>query len=123
VLATEHPTSVKKLFDTATINLSFSDGSTATIHYLANGHKSFSKERIEVFTNGRILRLDNFRTLEGWGWPNFSRKSLWRQNKGQAECAQEFLTSTILSNRKSAESLFDVSQIAIELAEKMHLEY
>jgi len=123
VLATESPTSVKKLFDTATINLSFSDGSTTTIHYLANGHKSFSKERIEVFTNGRILRLDNFRTLEGWGWPNFSRKSLWRQNKGQAECAQEFLTSTILSNRKSAESLFDVSQIAIELAEKMHLEY
>ena len=122
-LATENLTSANKLFDTATINLSFADGSTATIHYLANGHKSFSKERIEVFTNGRILRLDNFRTLEGWGWPNFSRKRLWRQNKGQIECAHEFLTSTIVNNRKCAESLFDVSQIAIEVAEQMRRDY
>lgn len=122
-LATEQPKSDNKLFDTATINLSFSDGSTATIHYLANGHKSFSKERIEVFTNGRILRLDNFRTIEGWGWPNFSKKRLWRQNKGQVECAQEFLTSTIRNNRNCAESLFDVSQIAIEVAEQIRRDY
>ena len=39
--------------DTATIQLSFEDGSIGTIHYYANGSKSFPKERLEVFAGGR----------------------------------------------------------------------
>ncbi len=120
-IANEHPKSTEKLFDTATINISFVEGSTASIHYLANGHKGFPKERIEIFTNGRILRLDNFNSLEGWGWPTFSKKRTWRQNKGQVECVQEFMNSTIVDNRKGAETLFDVSRIAIEVDEQIRL--
>jgi len=44
--------------------LNFPDGSLGTIDYLANGDKSFSKERVEVFTAGRIAVLDDFRSLE-----------------------------------------------------------
>src|SRR5690606_31359851 len=69
--------------DTATITLSFADGSIGTVHYFANGSKSFPKERLEVFAGGRILQLDNFRRLKGFGWPGFKRMSLWRQDKGQ----------------------------------------
>ena len=57
--------------DKTTITLSFADGSMGTIHYLANGHKSFPKERLEVFCAGRVLQLDNFRKLRGWGWRGF----------------------------------------------------
>lgn len=64
--------------------LGFADGSTATIQYLANGNKGFPKERIEVFCAGRILQLDNFRTLRGWGWPGLGSKRIWRQDKGNA---------------------------------------
>ena len=60
--------------DKASITLAFADGSIGTIHYLANGHKAFPKERLEVFCAGRILQLDNFRKLSGWGWPGFSGK-------------------------------------------------
>ena len=42
------------------------DGSTATIHYLANGSKDFPKERIEVFVGGKVLCCDNFRVLIHW---------------------------------------------------------
>lgn len=122
-VATEPSDSKLKLFDTATINLSFVDGSTATIHYLANGHKGFPKERVEVFSNGRILRLDNFKNLKAWGWPHFSKKRLLRQNKGQIECVHEFLTSTIESNFNMSEILFDVSRTAIEVVEKMRCEH
>lgn len=122
-MATENPEVSKKLFDTASINLSFADGSTASIHYHANGHKSFPKERIEVFSDGRILRLDNFTRLKGWGWPTFSKKRLWRQNKGQLECAKEFLSSTVVDNRKAADVIFDVSQIAIEVDQQIRLKY
>lgn len=77
--------------DKATITLSFADGSMGTIHYLANGHKSFPKERLEVFCGGRILQLDNFRCLTGFGWPGFRKMRMWRQDKGQKACAAAFV--------------------------------
>lgn len=118
-IVTEEPTTANKLFDTATINLSFADGSTATIHYFSNGHKSFSKERVEVFANGQIISIDNFRTLEGWGWSNFRKKRLWRQNKGQTEAVKEFFETTTAANLENVNTLFDVSRISIEINEKI----
>jgi predicted dehydrogenase/threonine dehydrogenase-like Zn-dependent dehydrogenase len=77
--------------DKVTFTLFFADGSFGTVHYFANGHKSFPKERLEVFCAGRILQLDNFRKLTGFGWPTFRRTRLWRQDKGQAACAAAFV--------------------------------
>ena len=77
--------------DKVTISLSFEDGSFGTVHYLANGHKSFPKERLEVFCAGRILQLDNFRSLHGYGWPGFRKMNLWRQDKGNAACVAAFI--------------------------------
>jgi predicted dehydrogenase/threonine dehydrogenase-like Zn-dependent dehydrogenase len=79
--------------DTATITLKFADGSVGTIHYFANGSKSFPKERLEVFTAGRVLALDNFRKLTGYGWPGFSKMNLWSQDKGQVACVKAFVDS------------------------------
>jgi len=79
--------------DTATIVLKFADGSVGTIHYLANGSKSFPKERLEVFTAGRVLALDNFRKLTGYGWPGFSKMNFWSQDKGQVACVKAFVDS------------------------------
>ena len=70
--------------DKMTFTLKFADGSIGTVHYFANGHKGFPKERLEVFCAGRILQLDNFRTLHGFGWPGFKTMKLWRQDKGHA---------------------------------------
>jgi predicted dehydrogenase/threonine dehydrogenase-like Zn-dependent dehydrogenase len=81
--------------DKASFTMKFEDGSMGTIHYLANGHKSFPKERLEVFCAGRVLQLDNFRKLIGFGWPGFRKMSLWRQDKGQAQCAQAFVDSIV----------------------------
>lgn len=77
--------------DTATISLGFADGSIGTIHYFANGSKSVPKERLEVFVSGRVLRLDNFRKLVGFGWPQFAKMTLWRQDKGQRACVSAFI--------------------------------
>jgi predicted dehydrogenase len=69
--------------DTLSLQLAFADGSIGTVHYFANGPKSFPKERLEVFAGGRALQLDNFRKLTGFGWPGFGKMNLWRQDKGQ----------------------------------------
>jgi predicted dehydrogenase/threonine dehydrogenase-like Zn-dependent dehydrogenase len=44
--------------------LRFADGSQATITYVANGDKSYSKERVEVFGGGAVAVLEDFRRLE-----------------------------------------------------------
>lgn len=77
--------------DTLSLQLGFADGSIGTVHYFANGCKAFPKERLEVFAAGRVLQLDNFRKLQGYAWPGFSKMNLWRQNKGQAACAKIFV--------------------------------
>jgi len=79
--------------DVATIMLEFANGAIGTIHYLANGDKSFPKERIEVFAGGGVLQLDNFRTLRGFGWPGLKSRSQWRQDKGHAAGAAAFVTA------------------------------
>ncbi len=50
--------------DNVSITLMFPDGSIGVVDYLANGDKSFPKERVEVFCGGRIAVLDDFRSLE-----------------------------------------------------------
>ncbi len=104
--------------DTASINLLFTDGSIGTIHYFANGPKSFPKERLEVFAQGRVLQLDNYRKLTGFGWPGFKKMNLWQQDKGQSACARAFIeaiSSSGLTPIPEAE-LFEVSRVAIALA-------
>lgn len=104
--------------DTATLHLEFDDGSIGTVHYFANGTKAFPKERLEVFAGGRVLQLDNFRRLTGYGWPAFGKMNLWRQDKGQAACARAFVE---VVNRGGAapittEEIIEVSRVSIELA-------
>lgn len=77
--------------DTLSLQMGFADGSIGTVHYFANGPKSFPKERLEVFADGRLLQLDNFKKLTGFGWPAFRRMNLWQQDKGQRACAAAFL--------------------------------
>jgi predicted dehydrogenase/threonine dehydrogenase-like Zn-dependent dehydrogenase len=105
--------------DSAMIQLTFADGSIATVHYLANGSKRFPKERLEVFSGGRVLQLDNFRRLRGYAWPGFSKMNLWRQDKGQQACATAFLRSVEQGEPSPIplEEILEVSRVAIEVAE------
>lgn len=107
--------------DKASITLGFADGSFGTIHYLANGSSAFPKERVEVFTAGRILQLDNFVKLRGFGWPGFNRQSLMRQDKGQTPCVAAFLKA-IETGQPSpipAAELFEVARVTVEAAEQL----
>jgi len=101
--------------DSASITLGFEDGSFGTILYFANGSSKFPKERIEAFADGRILQLDNFRRLTGYGWSNFRKMNLFSQNKGQDECASKFVSAikdgTCLI---PSEEIFEVTRVAIE---------
>jgi len=50
--------------DNVSMTFTFPDGSLGVVDYLANGDKSFPKERLEVFCAGSVAVLDDFRTLD-----------------------------------------------------------
>ena len=82
--------------DNIVMTFTYPDGSLGTVSYLANGDKSFPKERVEVFTGGRVAVLDDFRSLEMiHNGKTETVRSRMRQDKGhQAEW--EFFARSIL---------------------------
>ena len=103
--------------DTATVSLTFGDGSIGTVHYLANGHRSFQKERLEIFAGGKILRLDNFRRLEGFGWAGRVSSRAWRQDKGQTACIKAFLAAACDGSTSpiAFEELIEVARVSVRI--------
>ncbi|HAP17607.1 bi-domain-containing oxidoreductase [Butyricimonas virosa] len=59
--------------DNVSILLKYENGTNAVVNYFANGSKSYAKERVEVFSQGKVLVLDNWRKLEGYGVKGFSK--------------------------------------------------
>ncbi|MCA9135471.1 MAG: bi-domain-containing oxidoreductase [Planctomycetales bacterium] len=105
-----------RLGDCVNIQLTFEDGSVASIHYLANGNKSFPKERIELFCSGQVFLCDNFRTSVQVGSRN--RLKTPKQDKGHAEEIRAFLAAVAEGGPSpiSRSELFQVSQAAIDVA-------
>jgi predicted dehydrogenase/threonine dehydrogenase-like Zn-dependent dehydrogenase len=80
--------------DNAVLNFTFPDGSLGTVTYLANGDKSFPKERLEVFCGGRVAVLDDFRSLELiQNGRKISVVSRLRQDKGHQASWGAFLNA------------------------------
>ncbi len=64
VTATGLPNGTQFASDNVAVTLKFADGSVANLLYLANGDRSIPKEFFEVFCQGAIARLHDFRALE-----------------------------------------------------------
>jgi predicted dehydrogenase/threonine dehydrogenase-like Zn-dependent dehydrogenase len=78
--------------DNVSMTFTFPDGSVGVVDYLANGHKAFPKERVEVYCGGRVAVLEDFRSLE---MVQDGRrkvvKSALKQDKGHAGEWQAFV--------------------------------
>jgi predicted dehydrogenase/threonine dehydrogenase-like Zn-dependent dehydrogenase len=92
--------------DNVSVILRCKNGSQCVINYFSNGHKAYSKERIEIYTMGRVLVLDNFRKLEGYGFKGFSSMT-GKQNKGHAGQFEAYYTFL----QKGGEPIVPFSQI------------
>jgi predicted dehydrogenase len=68
--------------DNVSMTFTFADGSIGVVDYLANGDKSFPKERVEVFCGGQIAVLDDFRILQTTKDGKKKESKLAGQDKG-----------------------------------------
>jgi predicted dehydrogenase/threonine dehydrogenase-like Zn-dependent dehydrogenase len=59
--------------DNASILVKMENGSSGVINYFSNGAKSYAKERLEVFSQEKVLIMDNFIKTSGYGFKDFSK--------------------------------------------------
>jgi predicted dehydrogenase len=79
--------------DNAIATLRFADGSIGTIAYTAAGDERMPKERLEVFGDGGVALLEDFRTLDLSRAGRRRRERSPRQDKGFAEEMRRFLAA------------------------------
>lgn len=83
VFASIMPNTGRYSDDNLSALLMFADGSIGTVTYSANGDKSFSKERIEVYVQGKVGVLDDFRDLRtAYGGKCHTSRLRLRADKG-----------------------------------------
>ena len=101
--------------DTLSLQLRFADGSIGSVHYFANGSKSFPKERLEVFADGKVLQLDNYRKLKSWGIPGFRTRRPLRQDKGQEACCEAFIKAIKIGGLSPipVDEIFEVQRLLL----------
>ena len=108
--------------DNALISLTYPDGSIGSVAYVSNGDKTFPKERVEVFCNGRVGVLDDFRSLE---LVRDGRRQVLRnrlsQDKGHLAAWQAFLNAVKNGGQPPIpyEHLVGVSRAAIQAAAQL----
>lgn len=76
--------------DKVSVILKFQGGSIATINYFANGPKGYPKERMEFFSEGKVIVLDNFKKVNLYAEKNKIFR-LIKQDKGHFNCVKSFL--------------------------------
>ena len=77
--------------DNVVIGLSFADGSVGTILYSAMGDPGAGKERYEVFCEGKVAVIDNWRALEVTARGKTKTTRALRADKGHREEVQAFV--------------------------------
>lgn len=104
-----------QLGDCVSIQMQFEDGSTASVHYLANGSKDFPKERVEVFAGGKVLVCDNFRVSTEVGGKRRLRTRA--QDKGHRHEVERFLAAIRNGGQTPIplSELLEVSRTAVAL--------
>jgi len=116
VQATALPDDGKYHQDNMLLTFTYGDGSVGSIAYLANGDKSFPKERIEVFSGGKVAVLNDYRSLSlTSAGSTRTIRSRFRQDKGHQASWETFLQSIRQGNDAPIpyEQLLAVSRTAI----------
>ncbi|MCB0591401.1 MAG: hypothetical protein KDC31_08920, partial [Saprospiraceae bacterium] len=105
--------------DNASILLKYEDGSTGVINYFATGNKAYPKERIEIFSQGKNILIDNFRKASFYGYKRSDMKKT--QDKGHREQFSRWLQSVKNGGNPLIEfdDLYNTSKAAILAVESL----
>ncbi len=77
---------IVKIPDSASVTISFADGSVATVLINSKGCADFPKESLEVYCNGKVIALTDYLKMETFGFDSNYKTTLEAktQNKGHS---------------------------------------
>lgn len=81
--------------DNVMITLKFADGSLGTISYFAVGDARFPKERLEIFGEGKVAVIDDFRSALFSCEGHQKKLRAWKQDKGHRNEMEIFVNSIL----------------------------
>jgi polar amino acid transport system substrate-binding protein len=81
--------------DSVFITLRFADGSNGSVAFLSEGDKALSKERMEVFSAGKVFVLDDFRRATLYKDGREEQVTLKAQDKGQQAQVRQVCASVL----------------------------
>lgn len=106
--------------ESASILLRFASGSNAVVNYFANGSNRYDKERVELYRSGKIIVLENWRELRGYG---FRKDIKERQTQDKGHDALFSAWNSYIRGEKPepipAESLINSSAATIAVLESI----
>ena len=76
--------------DNFSAQISFSDGSICNLVYTSLGHSGLSKERMEIFFDSKVILMDDYKVLQGFGLPNSFNEKAMMPDKGHEQLLKEF---------------------------------
>jgi predicted dehydrogenase/threonine dehydrogenase-like Zn-dependent dehydrogenase len=108
--------------DNATILIQYENGSTGVINYFSNGNIAYQKERIEVYSEGRTLILDDFKKLKGYGFNKLSHRWMW-QDKGHKHQFKSFMEKIKTGESTQGDSfdqMINTTNVGFAALESLH---
>ncbi len=97
--------------DNLILTLSFENGSSGTLCYNTIGDKTASKERLEVYSNGTVGILDDFRVLQITQNGKTQRENSANQDKGQ----QQQMAKTIQAFHETGTAPIPFSELIADM--------
>ncbi len=106
--------------DNFVATIKYIDGSVCTLTYTALGAKDYPKERLEVFADGKVIFLDDYKSLEVFGGSG----KVWHSKAAQKGQLEELkaVADTLILNAAWPISLSDqiqASRIAFEVEKQI----
>jgi predicted dehydrogenase/threonine dehydrogenase-like Zn-dependent dehydrogenase len=104
--------------DNVSVTLNFKDGSLATLIYTALGSPGLNKEYMEIFSDGKVLALDDYRSLHVHGLSGVE----WRdssQDKGHLEELKVFANyiNTVGEMPIAIKFLWETTSLSIKVSD------
>lgn len=79
--------------DNFMVQISFEDGSLCSLMYTSLGDDSLGKERMEVYYDSKVIVMDDYRSLQGYGLPKAFNEFVQTPDKGHHALVSSFFKS------------------------------
>ena len=111
----------KGLNDTVSVILDYENGSIGNLSFFANGDTSFPKERCEVYSNGCIAVLDDFKKISIYANGKRSLKRKILQDKGQKSEIDRFIEAILKGDSEliPLKEIINTSIVTLKIVESI----